>query len=109
NPRDLLRLVCVELQPPLRRPTDVIPDAFHRFSAQRPNGRFGGVLPAASFDLYGGLAKRLVEVRDDAIDVESHPDAHARVFPVVGVASARSIGRTAIAATMAASRRLAGG
>src|SRR5262245_18031481 len=108
NPLDLFRLVCLELQPPLRCPADALPDAFHRFSGQPSRRGIRGILRRASLDLASGLTKRLVEVREDAVDVESHPDAHARVFPAAGAVSSRSIGRTAIAATMAASRRLAG-
>src|SRR6187200_418482 len=78
NPLDLFGLVRLELQPPLRCPADVIPNAFHRFSAQPARRRIRRLRPRTSLELGGGLTKRLVEIREDAIDVESHPDAHDR-------------------------------
>src|SRR5204862_2679236 len=54
------------------------------------------------------LSERLVEVRKHAVHVEPHADAHAAVISVSSAVVARSIGRTAIAATMATSIRLAG-
>src|SRR5512132_492153 len=74
---DLVGLVRLELQPPLRSPADVIPDALHRFSGKTSRSRIRCILSRTAVDARGRVTERLIEIRNDAVYVESHPDAHA--------------------------------
>src|SRR5205085_5940167 len=99
QPPDLIRLVRVKCEPPLGRATDVVPDALHCLGTEW-TGRSVPPVVSGAVKLRSRLAEGFIEVRDDAIDVESYTDAH----PAGSVArwgASRGAGLTASAARSA--------
>ena len=102
HPVDSVPLIWFELQPPLGRPADVIPDTFHGFGARPRPTAFERSVPGATLEFCRRLTEALVEVRYVAIDID--PQSRMSLPRAVRfvVVWPRSIGRTAIAAMPAA-------